>query len=70
MRYYCVWMSNHTDHRDDEAIKVRANSIEEAKDIARTYQPNRFSIKNIYSLGDFKKFTGWSHKMATKYRCK
>ena len=68
-RFYCVWMRNYTSREDDEPIKVRASSKEEAHKIAAEYQPHRFGIRNVYTLGEFRKATGWPHTWATKFRC-
>jgi hypothetical protein len=69
-RYYCVWMHNRTSSKDDEPIKVRASSKDEASQIAKGYQPNRFTVGQAYTLSEFTKETKWPHKWATKWRCK
>jgi len=56
MRYYIVWLRNNTDIRDDEPIKVKAESKKQASEIAGGYLKNRFSIRAVYTLPEFKKF--------------
>jgi len=60
MRNYIVWLRNTTDRRDDEPIKVRASSKEEAGDIAVNKDwPGRWTIGGIYTLTEFRKVDKW-----------
>jgi hypothetical protein len=60
-KVFVVWLSNTTDRQDDEPIKVKASSKEEAKDIAWNYSSNRFTIRNVFTLKEFREFDpGWS----------
>jgi hypothetical protein len=61
MRYYIVWLRNNTDIRDDEPVKIKAKSEREARDIASNYLCNRFTIRGIYTLKEFKEFDPWWH---------
>jgi hypothetical protein len=61
MRYYIVWLRNNTDIRDDEPIKVKAESVEDAKRIATPYLRNRFSFRGVYTMPEFKKLDPWWH---------
>lgn len=56
-----------TSRLDDEPIKVRASSPEEAAEIASRYQPNRFRRGRVYTLSEFKKWTGWPHTWAQPF---
>jgi hypothetical protein len=59
MRYYIVWLRNNTDIRDDEPIKVKAKDKGEARNVATDYLGNRFSIRGVYTLGEFRKVDSW-----------
>lgn len=62
MRYYIVWLRNNTDIRDDEPVKIKASSKREASDIvADNYLRNRFTIRSVYTLPEFKKWEPWWH---------
>ena len=61
MRYYIIWLRNNTDSRDDEPIKVKASSVEEAKNIAAPQLRNRFSFGGVYTLAEFKRRDPWWH---------
>lgn len=54
MKTYVVLFSNHTDHRDDDSVRVKANSREEAIEKAK-YDKTRFSIKAVLTLAEAKK---------------
>ena len=61
LRSYVVWLSNHTDRRDDEPRMVKARTTTEARDMVAD-DPDvglkagaRFSIGNVYTLPDFYK---------------
>jgi len=61
MRYYIVWLRNHTNRLDDEPIKIKAESKEDAKRIASPYLRNRFSFGGVYTLSEFKSRDRWWH---------
>lgn len=52
LRTYVVWLSNHTDHRDDEVIRVKARSHDEAGKSALGYR-NNFSIRSVMTLKEW-----------------
>lgn len=53
MRTYVVLLSNHTDRRDDDSVRVKANSKEEALEKAK-YDKSRFSIRAVLTLAEAK----------------
>ena len=63
MRYYVAWLRNNTSIKDDEPIKIKAESREDARDIACGYLRNRFSLRGIYTLPEFKKIEPWWHSI-------
>ena len=56
-RKYVVWLSNHTDRRDDEWRVVFAKDEAEARDLV-VYPSYRFSIDRIWAIKEFRKFYG------------
>ena len=67
---YFVWLSNNTDNRDDEPIKVKAKSKKEAGEIAEDYLDNRFTIRRVYTRKEFKKEEPWWHATMWKWKAK
>lgn len=63
MAIYFAWLRNNTDIRDDEPLKIEANSLDEAHKIAYRHLDNRFTIKAVYSRKEFKKVEPWWHAM-------
>jgi len=61
-RYYIVWLNNNTDRRDDEPIKVKAESRGDACRVASDYLRGRFCIGRVFSLSEFKTFEPWWHR--------
>lgn len=61
MKYYIVWLRNTTDIRDDEPIKIKASSKNDASNIAKDYLRGRFLIRGVYTLPEFKKIEPWWH---------
>lgn len=61
MRYYIVWLRNTTDIRDDEPVKILAESKEEAIEIASKKDPWRFTVRYAMTLKQFKRFEPWWH---------
>jgi len=63
LRTYIVWLSNHTDRRDDEPTRVKARTREEAmnKALEKAYGgSSRFSVRDVYILPTFYKlYPGW-----------
>lgn len=64
MRSWFAWLHNHTDHRDDEPIRVEARTYKEAEEAVRqvmnTYPyTNRFSLGWVKTAAEFKKFDSW-----------
>ena len=70
MKYFIVWLRNSTDHRDDEPVKVKANSKEHAKEIASDYLSWRFTFGPVFTLKEFRKYDPWwaSHFWGRKAR--
>lgn len=59
-KIFFVWLSNTTDHRDDEPLKVLASSKDEAKEIASNHLSCRFLIRDVYTRQEFKRLDpGW-----------
>lgn len=54
LKTFYVYLSNHTDHRDDEVEKVKAYDIDDAARKAK-FNRNRFSISNIVPARSNKK---------------
>lgn len=61
MKYFIAWLRNNTDIRDDEPIKIKAKDKTEATKIVSTYLRNRFSLRGVYTLSEFKKIEPWWH---------
>lgn len=61
MRYYIVWLRNTTSIRDDEPVKIKASSKEQAKEFIHPWLRNRFTIRDVYTLSEFKKIEPWWH---------
>lgn len=60
-KYFYAWLRNYTDSRDNEPTKVKAASVEEAREILeRTINHNRFSLGTVYdNLKKFRKTYDW-----------
>ena len=57
---FYVMLHNNMDRADDQAIRVKAHTVVEAKEIASEYRPHRFTVGIVCTRRDFKKRTGWS----------
>ena len=58
---FVVWLSNYTDHRDDEWKYIWAYDYVAAVDIVHNklvYNKNRFSAGRIYTIQEFHKIHG------------
>jgi len=67
-RYFIVWLSNTTDHRDDEPIKVKAMDKEEARTIGGQHTRGRFTVDRVYTLGEFRSADPWWASIFTKQK--
>jgi len=59
---YFAWINNHTDRRDDDVLKVKAQSRKEAKRYADDYCLSRggVSVMRVFTRKEFKRFDpGW-----------
>jgi len=64
MKYYIVWLSNRTDNRDDEVMKLKAKNKKEARKIAEEECADyRFDVSEVYTLPEFKKYDEWWHAL-------
>ena len=55
-RWFVVWLSNHTDCRDDEPVKIKARNLEEVR-ANLSFDSSRFSIARIFDgLSSFYKY--------------
>lgn len=69
MSYFYVWLKNTTSSKDDEPTKIRANDIDEAREIAKKYLGNRFRFGGIFHDAEFKKiYPGWYKLLDGKAR--
>lgn len=59
---YYAWLRNMTSREDDEPIKIKASSRDDAQKIAYNYLRNRFLIRAVYTRQEFKKWYPWWHK--------
>jgi hypothetical protein len=58
-KVFYAWLANKTSRQDDEPIKIRAKTIEEARAIALSVMDShRFSLLNVYSASDFSRYYG------------
>ena len=64
MKTFLVQLVNHTDSRDNEARRVKAESIEAAKELLK-YLENRFSIGVVVPA---RGGTVWERAMARELR--
>lgn len=62
MKIYFAWLRNMTSREDDEPIKIKASSMEEAHKVAVANLQNRFLIRDVYTREQFKKCYPWWHK--------
>lgn len=59
-KIWYAWLSNTTDHDDDEPLKILAYDYEHAHRIAGHHLSNRFLISGVYTSKDFGKYyPGW-----------
>jgi hypothetical protein len=61
MKTFYAWLSNNTDCRDDEPMKVKAKDILEATQIVfEKMDSYRFSLVGVYAKKEFKeRYPGW-----------
>ena len=67
MKYYYFWMRNLNSREDNEAWKVKAKSMDEARKIVQQKLEwnHRFGISHQFETGrEFTKYTGWPAKWA------
>jgi hypothetical protein len=50
-----------TDSRDDEPIKVKAESKTDARKVAAGHLRNRFGLGGVYTLKEFRERDPWWH---------
>ena len=61
MKTYFAWLRNVTSSKDDEPIKIKASSLEEARQIATNSLRGRFLLRGVYSRKEFKELYPWWH---------
>jgi len=69
-KIFFVWLSNTTDSRDDEPIKIKARTKKEAEEVAEDYLGGRFLISDTYTRKEFKKAEPWWHAAMWKWKAK
>ncbi len=67
-RYWIVWLNNTTDCQDDEPVKVRAKTREEAGHIAYDHKKPRFCVGNVYTLKEFREWEPWWSSVLRKQK--
>lgn len=68
MRIYFVWLHNRTDKRDDDVLKIKAQSENQATQIARQMCRSNFYVGRAFTRQEFKEYDPlwhnlrWGHK--------
>lgn len=61
---YFAWLSNQTNRKDDDWMKIRAASYEEARSLAiERMDSRRFSFRYAVTRKEFKKIEPWIHSI-------
>ena len=62
-QYWWAWLHNMTDHRDDEPMKIKASTREEAREVALQHMQNhRFSLGTIRNRKEMLEYDSfWVH---------
>jgi len=55
-KIFFAWLCNKVDNRDDEVVKLRASSKRQAKKIAENYVGYRFTLGNVFTQKQFKRY--------------
>jgi len=61
MKIYFAWLRNMTSREDDEPIKIKAQTLEDARKVAANNLHGRFLIRDVYTRSQFKKLYPWWH---------
>lgn len=63
MRIYFVWLHNKTDQRDDDVLKIKAQSKGQATRIAHQMCRSNFYVGRTFTRQEFKAYDPWWHSL-------